>query len=301
MRSVLLILAISCALPLLAGEAAAALAIEGTPGAEKFDFAALRKAHATTLLRKEKAPVTYTNFIPPADTEVIRYPSGNFHHFAWLRMPKGLAGKPVPAVVYFHPSFSLSKADLEHCQPFLDAGFAVLCPTFRGENGNGGHFEFLYGEADDARAAIEWLAKNPKIDAKRIYTFGHGIGGGISALMALYKDLPVRLTGSCGGVYPEEALVAFSQETRLIPFDIKNPREIELRLLSKNLKGMQRPHITIIGRKDTLMLQAGRNIQTEAEQLKAPLKFALVDGGHEESLPAALQKFCEIITKDLER
>lgn len=274
--------------------------LEGTPGSEKHDFAAQKKSFATRLLRKDKAPVAYSDFTPPADTQVLRYPSNGGHYFAWLRMPAGSEGKKVPVVVYFHPSFLLGKSDLTDCQPFVDAGFAVLCPTVRGENGNPGHYELLCGEADDARNAIEWIAKNPRIDSKRIYTFGHGIGGGISALMSLYRILPVRLTGSSGGVYPAEALHAWEKEMQLIPYDLGNPRETELRLLASNLNKMVRPHVTIIGRKDNLMLKAGKTLQAEVDQLKAPLTFAVVEGDHENSLPAALKLFCAIIQKDLE-
>ena len=93
---------------------------------------------------------------------------------------------------------------LNDCLPFLAAGFAVMTPTLRGENGNPGSFELFYGEVDDAEAAVRFLAAQPRIDSKRIYTFGHSVGGGISALLSLRPEIPVRKGGSSGGLYSRD-------------------------------------------------------------------------------------------------
>lgn len=55
----------------------------------------------------------------------------------------------------------------------------------RGENGNPGHFEFFYGEAEDAVAAGRYLATLPRVDPKRIYITGHSAGGTLALLAAM--------------------------------------------------------------------------------------------------------------------
>jgi hypothetical protein len=45
---------------------------------------------------------------------------------------------------------SLGNGDLHDVQPFIDAGWTVLAPTYRGENGNPGTIELWLGEVQDA-------------------------------------------------------------------------------------------------------------------------------------------------------
>src|SRR5262249_44512173 len=90
---------------------------------------------------------------------------------AWVHSPKGSG--PRPALVYLHGGFAFGNDDMEECQPFVAAGFVVMCPSFRGENGNAGNFEMMFGEVDDAAAAVRWLAAQKTVDPKRIYVFGH--------------------------------------------------------------------------------------------------------------------------------
>jgi pimeloyl-ACP methyl ester carboxylesterase len=214
-------------------------------------------------------------------------------------MPDGSTTGQVPAVVYFHGGFSLDPLDFEDCRAFLEAGYAVLTPTLRGENGNPGDFELLYGEVDDARAAIAWLATNPEVNAQRIYTFGHSIGGAISALLSLWDDVPVRLSGSAAGLHPPQIFRAWSvSEPTWVPFDATNEIETRLRLLAGNMAYMQTGHIAYMGRDDVLS-QGIDPLRNEAEQSGANLKINLVDGDHLASLPPAVAAFEAEIQADL--
>jgi len=299
-RSLLLLFAVS--LSVFAGDAVRPPAPpDGAAFTPQGDFAALKKAHQTKLRRPNKAPEDYNNFAKTPGTDVIVFKSGDLKLRAWLRMPPNLkVGKKVPAVVYFHTGFALTKSDLELSQPFVDAGFAVLVPTFRGENGNPGHFELFYGEVDDALAAVKWLATQPGVDADRIYTFGQSAGGAVSALLSLYADVPIRLTGSCGGIYNEKLFEALHKENlAMLPFDIKDDTEVRLRLLSRNTALMRRMHLGIIGRKDTMVMQQAREVQKIADAQQAPLKFSLVDGDPETCRAPAVEAFLKFIQQDL--
>jgi len=267
----------------------------------KGDFSALKKAYKTKLRRPDKAPEDYNPFLAPG-VKVIPYKSGELLLRAWYRVPAAAeAGKKIPAVIFFHGGFAFHKDDLEAAQPFVDAGYAVLIPTLRAENGNPGNFELFYGEADDAVAAVKWLALQPEIDAGKIYTFGHGSGGALSSLLSLYPDIPVRLTGSSSGIFTELLFESLARENlSMVPFDVKNEQEVRLRLLAKNVPLMQRGHAAIIGKQDQAVMKQARDVQKIAQAEKAPLTFSVVDGDSETSREPAIQLFLRLIRKDLD-
>ena len=264
-------------------------------GGPKLDkpYLEVRRAHATVLREQRRAPEKAPRAVAPPGVEDIEYVSGNLKLQAWLAMPKG-AKDAVPAIVYFHGGFSLAEGDLKDCKPFLDAGYAVLLPSLRGENDNPGHFELLYGEIDDARAAIRRLADDPRIDKGRIHTFGHSIGGGVSALLSLWDDIPVLATGSAGGLYPYTFFAGLAGD--IIPFDRRDPLERQLRLLLGNTSDMKRPHYAYVGTEDTLKAVV-EPAEEEAKQAGAPLTIRLVDGDHVTSLPRAIRAFVKQIEK----
>jgi acetyl esterase/lipase len=262
-------------------------------GGPKLDrpYLEARRAHATVLTGSRKAPESVEHKRPPAGVDEKLYPSGDLKLRAWFVPPPNAPADDIPAIVFFHGGFALTDADLKQCKPFLDAGYAVLLPSLRGENDNPGNFELLYGEVDDGRAAIKWLAAQPHIDKGRIYAFGHSIGGGLSALLSLWDDVPVIATGSSGGLYP---YTVFGVWTEILPFDQRNPLERQLRLLLGNTADMKRPHYAYIGREDELKSVVGP-AQAEATKTNAPLHVTLVDGDHATSLAPAMRAFLKDI------
>jgi acetyl esterase/lipase len=253
-----------------------------------------RKSYSTVLKTRGPAPQDWHSERSPTGVTEVAYKSGDLTLKAWLAMPKNSQSATLPAVVYFHGGFAFGMSELGDCQPFLDAGFAVMTPTFRGENGNPGNFELLYGEVDDAQAAVLWLADQPRIDSKRIYTFGHSVGGGISALLSLRADIPVRRGGSSGGLYSKDVFYGW---TGYVPFDLSIDKERSLRLLVGNVAFMQREHIAYIGRKDSLA-KVVPEAESEAKQTGAPLTIIMVEGDHFSSLTAAISAFVETVRFD---
>jgi len=253
----------------------------------------VRRAHSTVLNEKVKAPQKAKRPELPPGVEDVTYISGDLPLHAWLAMPQGAPAEGVPAIVYFHGGFALGKEDLDACKPFLEKGYAVMLPSLRGENDNPGNFELLYGEIDDARAAIRWLADRPRIDKGRIYTFGHSIGGGVSALLSLWDDIPVLSTGSSGGLYP---YTAFNGWSSIIPFDRRNPLERQLRLLLGNTADMKRPHFAFLGEDDPMKSVLGP-AEEEAKATGAPLTVRVVEGDHFTSLGRAMRGFVHEIEK----
>lgn len=127
----------------------------------------------------------------PATTEIVaensRFKSGDAELSGTLYLPR--SGKPVAAIVVTHSASSpLRGASLyDHLKTILPAlGIAVFAYDRRGsgESGSetaGGDFTIL---ADDAIAAVKHLKADPRIDPRRIGTWGLSQGGWISPLAA---------------------------------------------------------------------------------------------------------------------
>ncbi len=264
----------------------------GGPKLER-PYLEVRRAHATVLTEKKRAPQPAGHEAPPPGAVEVSYRSGELKLRAWFAPPTKAPADDAPAIVYFHGGFALGRSDFGDTRSFRDAGYAVLLPSLRGENDNPGDFELLYGEVDDARAAVKWLAARPGIDKGRIYAFGHSVGGGLSALVSLWDDVPVFATGSSGGLYPYTIFATWSD---ILPFDRRNPLERQLRLLLGNTADMKCPHRAYIGEQDELRSVVGP-AEEEVRRTKAPLTVRLVEGDHFSSLAPAMQAFLRDIQK----
>lgn len=257
------------------------------------DLATARRLHPTVLLRRAPAPERRT--LPPAPTgaERVRYPSGTLELQAYFARPPGATG-PRAAVVYLHGGFSLVPSDFEHARPLLDAGMVVMTPSLRGENGNPGELELLWGELDDAVAAIDWLARQPGIDPQRIHVVGHSIGGGLAALVSLRADAEVASTTSIAGLYTPATFVRWAASDgnrKLVRFDPAVASEGELRVLGPQLSRMVHPHVAYIGRDDAPFVANAHALATAAARVQAPLEIREVEGDHEGCLAPALADF----------
>jgi acetyl esterase/lipase len=258
-------------------------------------YLARRHAHVTQLREHGPSPGTYEEADLPRGVGRVTYPSGKLALQAWFATPLGASdSRRVPALVYFHGDFAFGPDDFEIVRPFLDAGYAVMTPTLRGENGNLGDFELLWGEVDDARAAVEWLAQQPTVDRQRIYAFGHSIGGGIAAMLTLYPELPLRMSASCGGIYVPQTFTrwaASKTNAELVRFDPADPNETQLRVLGPNLAWMRHRHVAYVGDGDPWFLDNASVLERRAWELGKPFEKIVVPGDHMSSLQPALAAF----------
>ncbi|MCA9706644.1 MAG: prolyl oligopeptidase family serine peptidase [Myxococcales bacterium] len=256
-------------------------------------FLERRAAHQTQLRHDGPSPGKYEPGVVPEGATEVHYPSGSHELLAWLALPPE-APQPVPGLVYFHGAFSLVPEDFEAVRPFVDAGFAVLTPALRGENGNPGRLELLYGELDDAVAATRWLAEHPAVDGARLYAIGHSVGGGVAALVALHPEAPLRLTASVGGLYVPETFQRWSRSkanAALVRFDPFDASEGTLRTLGPNVRDLARPHLAYMGEQDEWFHPNAEAIAAEAARWGAPLEVIMVPGDHMSSLGPALERF----------
>jgi dienelactone hydrolase len=254
-----------------------------------------RAGFKSQLRERGPAPGKWKPQTVPEGVREVRYEGATGGLLAWFAAPAG--ARKAPALVYFHGEFSFAAWDFEQVRPFLNAGFAVMTPALRGENGNPGDFELLMGEVDDGAAAVRWLAQQPEVDASRIHTLGHSVGGGVSGLLSLVPDLPVAVTASVGGVYSRQTFQRWAkyEDTRsLVRFDPTNVDEVELRVLGENLADMQRPHRAYVGLEDAGILDNARALEKVAG--KAPFTLTTVPGDHAKSLQPGIAAYLRDLT-----
>ncbi|MEM7152227.1 MAG: prolyl oligopeptidase family serine peptidase [Myxococcota bacterium] len=261
-----------------------------------------KSGHETQLRIDGPSRGRYEPGFVPEGAQSVQYPSGEHELLAWYAAPPDASG-PRPALIYFHGDFSLAAHDFEAVRPFLDAGLVVMTPALRGENGNPGRLELLYGEIDDAAAAADWLAAQPEVDPEHIYAVGHSIGGAVSAMLALYPEAPLRFTASVGGIYVPETFQRWSSSksnAALVRFDAFDPMEGNLRTLGPNVRDLVHSHHAYIGEGDSWFHPNAESVQAEADRWGRPFTMEYVAGDHMSSLQPALERFLGRVQADLD-
>ena len=254
----------------------------------------------TNLLRKGRAPNSTKELTPKNGFRAVSYQSGKLKLKAWVSVPPNARSKRLPAIVHFHGGFGVANGHFHTCKPFQRAGFVVMLPALRGESGNPGTFEMFLSEVDDAKAAVRWLQKQRFVDPRRMYAFGHSAGGVISGLLSLHDDVPIRHSGSCGGIYP---VTIFDALASRVPFDKDDHVERALRVLPGNVRWMKRPHYAYVGDADRGVFP-GMNVakheigQIEASGKKPMLQIEMVSGAHSKSLEPAMNAYLKQIKSE---
>ncbi len=238
------------------------------------DLASVRASFKTKLVRQGPSPQAPEVLKLPKGVREVTYRSGGLMLKAWLsELPK--TGQ-LPAVVFCHGGFSFGLTDWTvDAMPFVKAGFIVLAPMLRGENGNPGSFEFFYGEADDAVAAGRYLSSLPRVDPKRIYITGHSAGGTL-AVMAAMMNSPYALAAPIGAACDVRSWMG---EKELMVMDTKDRRELENRSAVLFAASIRTPLHLYVGDRDS-NLDDNRRLQTLATHFKKPCTTEMVPGDH---------------------
>jgi dipeptidyl aminopeptidase/acylaminoacyl peptidase len=247
-------------------------AVVTTPVFADSEYARARKAFHTTLVRKAPSPQPFVKTEPPVDAREIAYasPAGTLH--AWISSaPK--PGVRAPAVMFLHGGFAFGADDWEMAKPFRDAGFIVMVPTLRGENGEPGAFTLFYDEVDDVLAATEVLAIQPDVDPSRIFVAGHSAGG-ILALLAAMTSQRFRAAASLSGAPDASALLG---QPMLVPFDPESEAEIRMRSPLQFATSLQCPTRLFYGNEEdwleapsTETVQRGKAAGIDVETIAVP-------------------------------
>jgi dipeptidyl aminopeptidase/acylaminoacyl peptidase len=247
-----------------------------------------RSHHKTRLLIHGPAPQDFSTELPDGVRRVT-YTSQGRTLMAWLAMPT--TPGPHPAVLFAHGGFALGTGDYDDAKPFVDAGFVVLMPTWRGENGNPGEYERVYGEIDDASAALDYLATVSGVDPSRLFATGHSMGGSTAMLLA---EVSTRLRGaaSCGG-FPDIAAVV-DQGQKLdndYPYDWHDPLENDLRSPGRHLKDLHCPLAVYNSGSDSIYVTESGWMVADARRYGKSVTIEVFDNtDHHSALAPAVRK-----------
>ncbi|MDE3155281.1 MAG: alpha/beta fold hydrolase [Acidobacteriota bacterium] len=156
-------------------------------------------AQALQVVREDIAAVSTRRLtVSRPNDEDVNVPANGFSLAGTLSTPAAPAGTPrarkLPAIVLVGPP-SLTDRDAvtagipvlgELAGALADAGFAVLRYDNRGVGQSGGRPDAatLADYADDARAAVKYLADRKDVDRDRVALIGYGEGGYVAMLTA---------------------------------------------------------------------------------------------------------------------
>ncbi|MFK7768565.1 MAG: hypothetical protein AB8B55_15185 [Mariniblastus sp.] len=244
----------------------------------------------TNLVMRVAAPQAFEaeSTLDDPNATWVTYPSGNASLKAILWMPEKVKGTH-PVVIYLHDGHALEPSVLKQAEHFHKNNMIVMCPSFRGENGNPGYFELIFGEVNDAVSAVNWIAEQPNVNRSQIYVFGYGVGGGVSALMSLQGETKVQMTASCSGLYQSGI---FQNWPGGVPFNVHNQWESNSRVLLGRIAQMKQPHIAYLGH-DDLDFKNSTDLASKETALlpTSMLTVRPVDGNHQTSLRNAVRAF----------
>ncbi|MBX9569558.1 MAG: prolyl oligopeptidase family serine peptidase [Candidatus Obscuribacterales bacterium] len=193
-----------------------------------------------------------------------------------------------PAIIWGHGGFALGPSDIKDVLPFVYAGYAVMLPSWRGENGNPGNFEMCFGEVNDAISALKYLQSLPEIDANEIYAGGHSSGATIVLLMAeMTKGL--KKVAACGA-YPNMRTGAYEGA----PFTPTDIYETELRSPAEHVRDLTCPVLLIYGDGDTHYIEQAEEMKKSAKKIGKQVTMQTIPGkDHFTSLTPAVQSMTE--------
>jgi acetyl esterase/lipase len=258
---------------------------DGEPAtAAKITLVEARKGFKTKLVRRESGGEPAPD--PPANLfRTVRYEAPVGKLVAYLSVVPD-DGKKRPAIVWITGGDCNSIGDVwsnappsndQTARAFREAGIVMMFPSLRGGNDNPGVKEGFLGEVEDVLAATDYLAKQPEVDPDRIYLGGHSTGGTLVMLVAACSPR-YRAVFSFG---PADDVEGYGPE--YIPFDTRNPREVELRSPGRWLHSIQSPTVVLEGtekgnlRALLTMIQTSTNPKVRFYPVQGANHFSLLD------------------------
>jgi alpha/beta superfamily hydrolase len=259
-----------------------------------------RGGFQTRLLRRESMGETAER--PPSGVlQLTSYPAPLGRNAAYVSPPPKSGGKR-PAIIWLVGGFSNSIGDFawtpgpasndQSAAGFRNAGIVMMYPSLRGGNDNPGHIETFLGEVDDVLAAAKFLAALDYVDPTRIYLGGHSTGGTLALLVAAASGDQFRAVFALG---PIDDPANYGAE--VLPFDLRNKKEIELRAPVRWLAGIRCPTIVLEGTKSRGNIDS---LRTMEKRSRNPLvQFVPMPGHDHFSVIAPLVKeLAQMITAD---
>jgi dipeptidyl aminopeptidase/acylaminoacyl peptidase len=251
------------------------------------DYAKVRTHFRTKLLQKGPAPDKYENLVAPADGDQIFYRSGagsELELVAWVSKYKRTR-QPKPAVLFLHGGNAMGMGHWNLMKPYMDAGFVVMMPSVRGENGQMGNFSGFYDEVDDVLAAADRMAHLPGVDQNRLFIAGHSIGGTLTMLASMSTH-KFRAAAPISG--NPDAFRFFNRYPQDIRFDDSNEREFEVRTALCYAESFKCPLRVMHGTEEDHFNDRADLLARRARRAGIRIETDTVVGNHTSALPAEI-------------
>lgn len=257
------------------------------------DYALARKKFHTKLLHEGPAPhqEDCKTSAPPAEASEIKFASGTLQLRAWLNRPSVQDRQKHPAVLFLHGGFCFDLSDWQETKAFRDAGFVVMLPNRRGENGQPGNFTMFFDEVDDVISAAEYLRKQPFVDPAQVYVAGSSTGGTLTMLSALaypHFRAAASFSGSPNAVGYTRHAVAIGADAD-IPFNYRDTRELELRSAWAYAASFKCPTRLYYGTEEKHFALSTQPTAQLATEHGLDVQAIAVDGGHSSAEDAEIK------------
>jgi dienelactone hydrolase len=194
-----------------------------------------------------------------------------------------------PAVIFLHGGFAFGDGDMEMAQPFRDAGFVVVMPVLRGENGQAGDFTLYYDEVADVLAVADALGSLEHVDTNNLFVAGHSAGGTLATLSALASN-KFRAAASFSGSMNQGAIVDDPDSEWLVVFDTSDPREVQMRSPEAYAGSFKCPARLYYGDEEDYLKDANERTATSAASRGLDVQAVRVPGNHFTSVDPAIRE-----------
>jgi dipeptidyl aminopeptidase/acylaminoacyl peptidase len=257
------------------------------------DLAAARRHFKTNILRQGPPPTEWVDLDTPKGATEVVYPSGNLRLKAWMNITADK--KKHDGVLFLHPGFGLWPDAWEFTQPLREAGYVVMIPTLRGENGQHGIFTMYYDEVSDVVNAADFLRSQEGVDPDHLYVAGYSVGGTLSMLASEVYD-HFRAAASISGTPDLGPYLRYARGAKEnAPFDVADPREVQIRSALAYAASLKSSIRIYYGTKEEYFAIAAPRTAEIARQNGIDAEAVAVDGDHgsssEQSLRLAIEFF----------
>lgn len=258
------------------------------------DYAEVRRRFATKLLRPGPSPQPGDPNYQPRGAQEVSYRSRDLTLKAFVAPPPVGAGKR-PAVLFLHGGFAFGDGDFEMAQAYRDAGYVVMVPVLRGENGQPGNFTLFFDEIEDVLGAADALAGLPYVDASRLYVTGHSAGATLAMLAAMASN-KFKAAASFSGNVDQIALIRMRPDLANV-FDGSDLREFQIRSPAAYVGRFKCPARLYFGSAEGWQILPSKQTATLAQQHGLDVEAVMVRGDHFTLVPDAIRQSIEFFGK----
>lgn len=258
------------------------------PPLETQDYGVARRNFSTKLIRLGPSPEQSPPLGEPKGARKVVYPGGpdgSLNLIAWVSHYEPTTTLK-PAVLFLHGGNATGDGHWDLVMPYAEAGFVVMLPSFRGENGQAGYYSGFYDETSDALAAANYLENLPGVDRNRLFLAGHSNGGTLALLSAMTRPFKAAVPISAG----VSAWRYFGRYDKEIRFDISDPREFIMRSSVCFGSSLKCPTLLLRGSDERPYDASHQLLIDRARSVGVAIEAKLMPGNHNGVVPGAVSE-----------